>query len=57
MTLTHRAQVKRFTQEVVKILKSQTERKCYSYQLADLYTQTFNVRNTTVINDYTVERI
>ena len=42
MTLTHRAQVKRFTQEVVKILKAQQDRKCMAYQLPGLYLETFN---------------
>ena len=42
VTLTHRAQVKRFTQEVVKILKSQQDRKCMAYQLPSLYMETFN---------------
>ena len=41
VTLTHRAQVKRFTQEVVKILKAQQDRKCMAYQLPGLYLETF----------------
>lgn len=43
MTLTHRAQVKRFTQEVVKILKAQADRKCQAYQLPGLYQDIFKV--------------
>jgi meiosis arrest female protein 1 len=43
VTLTHRAQVKRFTQEVVKILKAQADRKCQAYQLPGLYQDIFKV--------------
>jgi len=43
VTLIHRAQVKRFTQEVVKILKAQADRKCQAYQLPGIYQDIFKV--------------
>nr|XP_039259521.1 meiosis regulator and mRNA stability factor 1-like [Styela clava] len=42
LTLTHRAQVKRFTQEVVKILKSTPDRAILVAQMPELYNRTFN---------------
>lgn len=41
ITLTHRAQVKRFTQETVKILKSLSERNCYASEYPQLYSEHF----------------
>lgn len=42
ITLTHRAQVKRFTQEVVKILKTTPDRAILVAQMPELYNRTFN---------------
>ena len=50
--MTHRAQVKRFTQEVVKILKAQADRKCQAYQLPGLYQDIFKVLPKQEFPDY-----
>jgi hypothetical protein len=47
LTLTHRAQVKRFTQETVKILKTLAERKCMAHEYSKLYIEHFKVDFTT----------
>ncbi|XP_076815392.1 meiosis regulator and mRNA stability factor 1-like isoform X2 [Clavelina lepadiformis] len=42
ITLTHRAQVKRFTQEIIKILKTAPDRAMLVAQLPDMYHKMFN---------------
>lgn len=44
LTLTHRAQVKRFTQETVKILKSVSERRCLAHEYSIKYQEHFKER-------------
>ena len=44
LTLTHRAQVKRFTQETVKILKSVSERRCLAHEYSMKYQEHFKER-------------
>uniref|UniRef100_H2Z5V2 Meiosis regulator and mRNA stability factor 1 n=1 Tax=Ciona savignyi TaxID=51511 RepID=H2Z5V2_CIOSA len=42
LTLTHRAQVKRFTQEMIKLLKASPDRAILVAQLPDMYYRTFD---------------
>ncbi|XP_078483105.1 meiosis regulator and mRNA stability factor 1-like [Ciona intestinalis] len=41
LTLTHRAQVKRFTQEIIKLLKASPDKAILVAQLPDMYFRTF----------------
>nr|XP_026694620.1 meiosis regulator and mRNA stability factor 1-like isoform X1 [Ciona intestinalis] len=42
LTLTHRAQVKRFTQEIIKLLKASPDKAILVAQLPDMYFRTFD---------------
>jgi len=56
LTLTHRTQVKRFTQETVKILKALSDRKCFAHEYAGLYREHFKVNTTNFITCFSAKR-